>query len=264
MLLVSSDRISAFDCVFSETIPGKGKILNRISNLWFQAFPEIENHIIETDWEKFPEPFRNPYLSERAVLVRNCRRIDFECVVRGYISGSLYKEYKKNGTLGFLPTPRYYAESEKLDNPLFTPAIKNDTGHDENISEEEMRNRVGEELFRTLKEKSLYLYGTARKKLEPAGIILCDTKFEFGIYENRVVLIDELLTPDSSRYWDTLEYRVGISPPSFDKQILRNYLESTGWNKEPPPPSLPSFIIEQIANKYKEIEQKIRLCISEK
>lgn len=264
LLLVSTDRISAFDCVFAEPVPEKGKILNRISNRWFQAFPEIENHLLETNWTEFPGPFRSAEFEDRAVLVRNCKRIDFECVVRGYISGSLYKEYKKFGTIGFLPTGKDYLESERLENSLFTPAIKNDIGHDENISEEEMRNRVGVELFSILKSKSIYLYETARKKLESVGIILCDTKFEFGFYENRVILIDELLTPDSSRYWDAGEYEVGISPPSFDKQILRNYLESTGWNKEPPVPALPNDIIDKIRNKYKEIEQKINLCILEK
>lgn len=261
LVMVSTDRISAFDCVFNELIPEKGKILNRISNLWFSSFPEIENHILETDWKKFPEPFRLPEFSERAVLVRKCKRIDYECVVRGYISGSLYKEYKSSGTLGFSPATRNYSESEKLDNPMFTPAIKNDSGHDENISENTLKDKIGSDLYNILKEKSIFLYESARKKLESSGIILCDTKFEFGIYDNRVVLIDELLTPDSSRYWDANEYRVGISPPSFDKQILRNYLEQSGWNKEPPPPSLPRTVIENILNKYKEIEQKIRQCI---
>ena len=261
LLISSSDRISAFDCVFDEIIPDKGKILNRISNLWFNAFPEIENHLLETRYEEFPKPFNSLDFRDRAVLVKKCKRIDFECVVRGYVSGSLWKEYKNNHTLNFTPTTENYKESQKLSEPIFTPAIKNDSGHDENISESRMRELIGMDLFKILKEKSMFIYSRAYEKLLAKGIILCDTKFEFGIYDNRVLLIDELLTPDSSRYWDLENYREGISPPSYDKQILRNYLETTTWNKEPPPPKLPKDIINKIINKYKEMEEKIISCI---
>jgi len=260
LLLVSSDRISAFDCVFSEIVPEKGKTLNRISNQWFHYFNKIPNHVLETDYKKFPSSFQSEEFKDRGVLVRKCKRIDFECVVRGYISGSLWKEYKNNGTLNFEKTDLELKESQKLPTPLFTPAVKNDSGHDENISEAELKRRIGDNLFNKLKETSLYLYTEAYKRMKNVGIILCDTKFEFGIYEDKVLLIDEVLTPDSSRYWDESTYREGISPPSYDKQILRDYLETTGWNKEPPAPSLPKVIIEKILNKYKEIETKIYSC----
>jgi phosphoribosylaminoimidazole-succinocarboxamide synthase len=261
LLLVSSDRISAFDCVFSEKVPEKGKILNRISNQWFHFFNKIPNHVLETDHKKFPSPFQSEEFKDRAVLVQKCKRIDYECVVRGYIAGSLWKEYKNNGTLNFEKTDLKLKESQKLPEPLFTPAVKNDSGHDENISEAELKRRIGENLFNILKETSLILYTEASKRMKNAGIILCDTKFEFGIYKDKVLLIDEVLTPDSSRYWDESTYREGLSPPSYDKQILRDYLESTGWNKEPPAPSLPEIIIEKVVNKYKEIETKIYSCI---
>jgi len=260
LLLSSSDRISAFDCVFSELVPEKGKILNRISNHWFKTLSIIPNHILETDYKKFPQPFQTDDFKDRAVLVRKCKRIDYECVVRGYISGSLWKEYKNNKTLNFEKTDLVLKESQKLTTPLFTPAVKNDSGHDENIPEAELKRRIGENLFNKLKETSLYLYTEASIRLKNAGIILCDTKFEFGIYEDEVLLIDEVLTPDSSRYWDESTYREGVSPPSYDKQILRDYLETTVWNKEPPAPSLPKEIIEKIVNKYKEIEAKIYSC----
>jgi phosphoribosylaminoimidazole-succinocarboxamide synthase len=260
LLLVSSDRISAFDCVFSEKVPEKGKILNRISNQWFHFFNKIPNHILETDHKKFPIPFQSEEFKDRAVLVQKCKRIDYECVVRGYIAGSLWKEYKNNGTLNFEKTDLKLKESQKLPEPIFTPAVKNDSGHDENISEAELKRRIGENLFNKLKETSLILYTEASTRMKNEGIILCDTKFEFGIYKDEVLLIDEVLTPDSSRYWDESSYREGSSPPSYDKQILRDYLESTEWNKEPPAPSLPKVIIEKIVNKYKEIETKIYSC----
>ena len=260
LLLVSSDRISAFDCVFSEKVPEKGKILNRISNQWFHFFNKIPNHVLETDHKKFPSPFQSEEFKDRAVLVQKCKRIDYECVVRGYIAGSLWKEYKNHRTLNFEKTDLKLKESQKLPKPIFTPAVKNDSGHDENISEAELKRRIGENLFNKLKETSLILYTMASERMKNAGIILCDTKFEFGIYNDEVLLIDEVLTPDSSRYWDESTYREGSSPPSYDKQILRDYLESTGWNKEPPAPSLPKEIIEKVVNKYKEIEAKIYSC----
>ncbi len=260
LLLSSSDRISAFDCVFQELIPGKGVILNTISNRWFKSFNSIENHIIETDYNKFPAPFNSIDFKDRATLVKKCKRIDYECVVRGYISGSLWKEYSKGGTLNFIPSCQKYLESDKLSEPLFTPARKNDTGHDENISEQKMRDEIGEDIFNKLKDLSFYLYTTAEQKMKKSGIILCDTKFEFGFLNDNIILIDEVLTPDSSRYWAMDEYSTGISPPSFDKQILRNYLETLDWNKEPPTPKLPENIINKIINKYKEIQEKILSC----
>jgi phosphoribosylaminoimidazole-succinocarboxamide synthase len=263
-ILCSSDRVSAFDVVFQETIPGKGIILNTISNYWFEYFKDISNHILETDHTKFPEPFNTDSFAHRSVYVKKAKRIDYECVVRGYISGSAFKEYKNNGTIAEVPFPQGMQESQKLFEPIFTPAVKNDTGHDENISEKEMLNRVGAELFHKLKNTSIEIYTKASKKLETKGLVLCDTKLEFGIYQDQVILIDELLTPDSSRYWSIDTYQVGSSPPSFDKQILRNYLETLNWDKAPPPPSLPSEIIEKMVEKYKDLENKVRICLLEK
>jgi phosphoribosylaminoimidazole-succinocarboxamide synthase len=265
LILSSTDRISAFDCVFEETVPDKGKILNYISLLWFNFFKDIPNQIVETDYTKYPGIYNSQEeLKDRSVLVKKCKRIDYECVVRGYLSGSAYKEYKSTGQIAGVTVSRKYAESEELSEPLFTPAVKNDSGHDENISEAELKNRVGVELFQKLKDYSLTLYTKGRDKVKTEGLILCDTKFEFGFDEEKVILIDELLTPDSSRYWDINTYATGISPPSYDKQILRNYLEKIEWNKNPPPPKLPDSIIKELIFKYKELQEKITKCLSEK
>ena len=265
LILSSTDRISAFDCVFEETVPDKGKILNYISLLWFNYFKDIPNQIVETDYTKYPGIYNSrEELKDRSVLVKKCKRIDYECVVRGYLSGSAYKEYKSTGQIAGVTVNRKYAESEELSEPLFTPAVKNDSGHDENISEAELKNRVGVELFQKLKDYSLTLYTKGRDKVKTEGLILCDTKFEFGFDNDKVILIDELLTPDSSRYWDFNTYATGISPPSYDKQILRNYLEKIEWNKNPPPPKLPDSIIKELLCKYKELQEKITKCLSEK
>jgi phosphoribosylaminoimidazole-succinocarboxamide synthase len=265
LILSSTDRISAFDCVFDETVPDKGKILNSISRLWFDFFKDIPNHIVETDYNKYPGEYKSrEELKDRSVLVKKCKRIDYECVVRGYLSGSAYKEYKSTGQIAGIAVNKQYAESEELSEPLFTPAVKNDSGHDENISETELKNRVGVELFQTLKDYSLTLYTKGRDKVKTEGLILCDTKFEFGFDKEKVILIDELLTPDSSRYWEVETYAVGISPPSYDKQILRNYLEKIEWNKNPPPPKLSDSIIKELLSKYQELQEKITKCLSEK
>ncbi|WP_061223295.1 phosphoribosylaminoimidazolesuccinocarboxamide synthase [Leptospira weilii] len=265
LILSSSDRISAFDVVFSQTVPNKGKVLNRISTSWFEFFKNVPNHILETDVENFPFPFRSrEELEGRSVLVKKCKRIDYECVVRGYIAGSGWKEYRNERTLAGVKLPSGLKESAKLPEPVFTPAVKNDQGHDENISEKEMENRIGKELFEILKEKSISIFLRASEVVDSAGIILCDTKFEFGILDGQVILIDELLTPDSSRYWSLDTYSVGISPPSLDKQILRNYLETTSWNKIPPAPSLPAELIQELREKYQKIEDLILSCISQK
>ncbi|EMY77810.1 phosphoribosylaminoimidazolesuccinocarboxamide synthase [Leptospira weilii serovar Ranarum str. ICFT] len=265
LILSSSDRISAFDVVFPQTVPNKGKVLNRISVSWFEFFKDVPNHILETDVKNFPSPFCNHEdLEGRSVLVKKCKRIDYECVVRGYISGSGWKEYKDAGTLAGVKLSAGLKESEKLPEPVFTPAVKNDQGHDENISEKEMENRIGKELFGILKEKSISIFLRASEVVDRAGIILCDTKFEFGILDGQVILIDELLTPDSSRYWSADTYSVGISPPSLDKQILRNYLETTSWNKMPPAPDLPAELIQELREKYQKIEDLILSCTSQK
>ncbi|MBE7410948.1 MAG: phosphoribosylaminoimidazolesuccinocarboxamide synthase [Leptospiraceae bacterium] len=265
LILCSTDRVSAFDVVFNETIPEKGKILNSISNLWFSYFKNIKNHIVEKDWKNFPKEFSSDaYFENRSVLVRKCKRIDFECVVRGYLSGSGYKEYKETGKLAFREIEKGLLESSKLSEPVFTPAIKKDSGHDENISEKEMERLTGSKIFHFLKNTSIHIYTEAAKKLEKTSLILADTKFEFGILNEEIYLIDELLTPDSSRYWEKANYKTGVSPPSFDKQILRNYLEKSGWNKTPPPPSLPESLIITLQEKYKKLESILTECLSEK
>ncbi len=261
LFITSSDRISAFDVVFDELVTGKGILLNSISNLWFNYFKEIPNHILETVLSNFPKEFQKEEFRDRSILVKKCKRVDYECVVRGYISGSAFKEYKEHGTIAKKKISEAYKESEKLPEPIFTPAVKNDTGHDENISEEELKSRVGEELFLKLKNYSLEIYTKAHDKLKNQGLILCDTKFEFGFDNEKLILIDELLTPDSSRYWDMDSYQTGISPPSLDKQILRNYLETLDWNKNPPAPKLPLDIIEKVLHKYKELQERIKKCL---
>ncbi|MCG6144830.1 phosphoribosylaminoimidazolesuccinocarboxamide synthase [Leptospira bandrabouensis] len=265
LLLVATDRISAFDVVFEEPVLDKGKILTRISTAWFRQFPTIPNHLITDDVSKFPPPFQNEeFLKGRSVLVKKAKRIDFECVVRGYLTGSAWKEYKTEGTIAHVPYPKGLEESYQFETPIFTPARKNDSGHDENVSESVMEREVGKELFSQLKEISLFLYNRAHNLMAKQGILLCDTKFEFGLVDGKPILIDEILTPDSSRYWDASTYALGKTPASFDKQILRNWLESTDWDKNPPAPALPESLILELRKKYLELEDKITLCLSQK
>ncbi|MDF3819035.1 phosphoribosylaminoimidazolesuccinocarboxamide synthase [Leptospira sp. 96542] len=265
LLMVATDRISAFDVVFSEPVPDKGKILTRVSNLWFSYFQSYPNHLVATEFARLPEPFaRDLNFSERSVLVKKAKRVDFECVVRGYLTGSAWKEYKTHSTIAHTPYPKGLLESQKFETPIFTPARKNDVGHDENVSEDTMEKEVGSELFQKLKSISIALYSEAHKRMETAGILLCDTKFEFGILDGEPILIDEILTPDSSRYWDKSTYVLGKTPESYDKQILRNWLESTTWDKNPPPPKLPESLIQELHKKYLELEEKIKLCLSQK
>lgn len=265
LLLVATDRISAFDVVFSEPVEDKGKILTRIATSWFRYFSDIPNHLITDDVSQFPKPYQNePSFLGRSVLVKKAERIDFECVVRGYLTGSAWKEYCKFGTIAETPYPKNLQESYRFPTPIFTPARKNDSGHDENVSEETMENEVGSSLFQELKKLSLHLYGKAHDLMAKQGIILCDTKFEFGLIDGKPILIDEILTPDSSRYWDASTYALGVTPASFDKQILRNWLESTSWDKNPPPPQLPESLIQELRKKYLELEDKISLCLSQK
>lgn len=265
LLLVATDRISAFDVVFQEPVLDKGKILTRISTAWFRQFPSIANHLVTDDVSQFPPPFqKEESLQGRSVLVKKAKRIDFECVVRGYLTGSAWKEYKAEGTIAHVPYPQGLLESHQFETPIFTPARKNDSGHDENVSESTMEKEVGEKLFSELKELSLYLYNTAHVLMAKQGILLCDTKFEFGLIDGKPILIDEILTPDSSRYWDASTYELGKTPASFDKQILRNWLESTDWDKNPPAPHLPESLILELRKKYLELEDKITLCLSQK
>lgn len=265
LLLVATDRISAFDVVFSEPVLDKGKVLTRISSLWFSFFHQIPNHFISDQRSSFPIPFSTAEgLEGRSVLVKKAKRIDFECVVRGYLTGSAWKEYQQKGTVAEVPYPQGLLESYEFPTPIFTPARKNDEGHDENVSEDTMEKEIGKDLFQKLKQTSLFLYSEARKRMRPQGILLCDTKFEFGLLAGEPILIDELLTPDSSRYWDANTYALGKTPESYDKQILRNWLETLDWDKNPPPPALPESLLLNLQKKYLELEDKIRLCLSQK
>jgi len=256
LLIVASDRISAFDFILPNGIPDKGATLTAISKFWFEKLENImENHIISYDVKDYPEETK-PYhdiLDGRSMLVKKAELIEIECVVRGYIVGSGWKEYQQSGTVCGEKLPAGLKQAEILPEPIFTPAKKATTGHDENISISVMRDIIGNELTNTLIEKSMAIYNYGREFANQKNIILADTKFEFGIYDGKVILIDEVLTPDSSRYWPKSSYQIGMSPPSFDKQIIRDYLEKSGWDKQPPAPKLPEEIIVKAANKYKEI-----------
>jgi phosphoribosylaminoimidazole-succinocarboxamide synthase len=260
LLMVASDRVSAFDVVMNEPIPGKGIVLTAFSEFWFGHTRQIvPNHLVSTDVSEFPssvQSFRDQ-LDARAMLVRKAERVDIECVVRGYLAGSAWAEYRRQGTMAGERLPEGMSESERLPEPLFTPATKADSGHDENIPMSQMREIVGASLADRLREMSIALYRFAEEHARQRGIILADTKFEFGLIDGEITLIDEALTPDSSRFWPADHYEKGRSQPSFDKQYLRDYLESTGWNKEPPPPPLPDQVVTQTAEKYREAYQRV-------
>ena len=239
LLMVSTDRISAFDHVLPTGIPDRGNVLNQLSTFWFRRTGDIvENHLIE------------PGDDGRSMVVRRAQRVDFECVVRGYLAGSAWAEYRRQGTMAGEPLPPGLRQSEKLPEPIFTPATKAETGHDENVTFTRMSREVGEELAGKLRDASLALYTFAAGQAEASGLILADTKFEFGLIEGRLILIDEALTPDSSRYWDAERYQVGTAPESFDKQFVRDWLEQSGWDKESPPPPLPDDIVAQTRQRY--------------
>lgn len=264
LMIVSTDRISAFDWVFPNGIPGKGIILNTISNMWFKKIPFINNHIVETDFNNFPKPFSNhpEFFKDRAVLIKRAKRIDFECVARGYIIGSGWKDYQQTGRICGLELPKGLQLAQELPYPLFTPASKADSGHDENISIDEMKKNLGTDVAEKLAQTTLDMYDFARDKLKKTGIILADTKFEFGFWNKEIILIDEVLTPDSSRFWDASVYAVGSSPASLDKQFIRDYLETTSWDKNSPPPPLPNEIIMKTKEKYEEILKRIKQILS--
>ena len=261
LLLVATDRISAFDCVLSPGIPDKGKILTQLSNFWFRRFAEVvPNHLIETDALRFPEPLaaHAPLLSGRGVLARKCSVVPFECVARGYLAGSGWKEYRESGSVCGLPLPKGLREADRLPEAIFTPATKAESGHDINISFEAMASAAGAELAARLKALTLELYGRAAAYAAGCGIVLADTKFEFGLdAAGSVVWIDEALTPDSSRFWPSDTWRPGGSPPSFDKQFVRDFLEKTGWNKTPPAPVLPPDVVAGTRARYVEAYERL-------
>lgn len=252
MLIVATDRISAFDSVLPTPIRDKGKILNLISAAWFENFDAFPNHMISIEVEDFPEPFDGfeEQLSGRSMLVKKASRIDIECIVRGYLSGSGWKEYRKTGKVCGIKLPAGLQMSDKLDEPIFTPSTKADSGHDENISFEEAVEITGRETMEELKRVSLELYTQASEYAEARGIIIADTKFEFGMTDGGIILIDEIFTPDSSRFWLIDEYTPGESQRSLDKQFVRDYLDDIGWDHEPPAPELPEGIVEKTRDRY--------------
>ncbi len=259
MLIVSTDRVSAFDHIFPNGIPGKGIILNTISNLWFRNIDFIENHIVEDDFSAFPAPYSSfpEYFKDRAVIVKKTKRIDFECVARGYIIGGGWKDYQESGEISGIKLPAGLKLAQKLDDPIFTPASKEDEGHDVNVSIDVMKDQLGTSDSDFLKDMTLKIYNFGKDLAEKCGIILADTKLEFGHVGNEIILIDEVMTPDSSRFWDSNFYEAGKSPVSYDKQFIRDYLDSTEWDKNSPPPPLPDEIVSKTAEKYGEMLDKL-------
>lgn len=261
LLIVATDRLSAFDVIMSEGIPFKGKVLTQISKFWFGQIADIiHNHIISFDVEDFPPEFAqySDILDGRSMLVEKTEVIPVECVVRGYLAGSAYDEYlRTGGSVEGMNLGKGLLESSLLNTPIFTPSIKAESGHDENITFEEMKKITGTDLAERIKNYSIAIYEKARKIADKKGIILADTKFEFGQKNGKIILIDEALTPDSSRFWSKDEYSPGRSQSSFDKQFVRDYLKSTGWDKTPPPPLLPEDIIIKTSNKYLDAFQKL-------
>lgn len=256
LLIVATDRISAFDFVLPSLIPYKGKVLTQLSRFWFEQLAYIvPNHLISTEVESFPDPLPKyrALLEKRSMLVKKTRVLPVECVVRGYLAGSGWKEYRQTGKIGGIRLKSGLKEADRLPAPIFTPATKEETGHDVNISFREMEKIVGKTLARKMKEISLRLYQKASLYALSKGIIIADTKFEFGLADNELILVDEIFTPDSSRFWPLASYSAGQSPPSLDKQFVRDYLESSGWDKNSPPPPLPPDIIEQTSKRYLEI-----------
>jgi len=256
LLIVASDRISAFDVVLSPGIPDKGALLTRLSSFWFRRFESVvDNHLLETDAARFPAPLdaHRDLLSGRSVLVRKCRVVPFECVARGYLAGSGWKDYRKTGEVCGHRLPAGLREADRLPEAIFTPATKAETGHDENVSIETMAKAVGVELTAKLRDLTLEIYRRAAAYAESRGILLADTKFEFGLDDaGKVVWIDEALTPDSSRFWPRASWRPGGSPPSYDKQFLRDWLEKSGWDKSPPAPVLPADVVAGTRARYVE------------
>ena len=252
LLMISTDRISAFDVVLNDPIPGKGIILTEMSKFWFSKLSDVvQNHFVNIPTNNDIKGISKDELS-RGIIVNKANRIDIECVVRGYLAGSGWKEYQTNQMVCGIKLPSDLVESSKLDEPIFTPSTKEENGHDENITFKQMCDYVGTDLSGKLKEISLNLYNMASDYALTKNIIIADTKFEFGFINNEITLIDEALTPDSSRFWDIDNYTPGKSQDSYDKQIVRDWLESTDWNKEPPSPNLPKEIIDKTYIRYKE------------
>jgi phosphoribosylaminoimidazole-succinocarboxamide synthase len=261
LLIVATDRISAFDCILPQGIPGKGRVLTQMSLFWFEFLRDVvPNHVITANVDEYPSellPYRDQ-LEGRSMLVKRCRMEPIECVARGYVSGSGWKDYKKTGAICGILLPAGLLESAKLPEPIFTPATKAESGHDENIPFEEAARIIGQRNAALLRDLTLRVYGKASEYAHSRGIILADTKFEFGwSSSNELLLADEVLTPDSSRFWLRDEYSPGGPQKSFDKQFVRDYLETLDWNKQPPAPSLPPDVIEKTAEKYHDAYQRL-------
>ncbi|MFC2021062.1 phosphoribosylaminoimidazolesuccinocarboxamide synthase [Chloroflexota bacterium] len=267
LLIIASDRISVFDVILPNGIPDKGSVLNQISAFWFEKTADIiPNHLVEVIYdtaaldaylpagERFPYP---DYLSGRSMVVKKAERINIEWVVRGYISGSAWEEYRQSGTIQGMPAPIGLLESQKLPEPLFTPTTKAESGHDLPMSMDEVKKILGEARSEEMKEKSLAIYTYASKYARDRGLIIADTKMEFGLADGQLILIDELLTPDSSRFWGIDDYKVGQSQPSYDKQPVRDWTARTGWNKQPPAPELTQEVIQATTRRYREAYEKL-------
>ena len=256
LLIVATDRISAFDWVLPSLIPFKGKVLTQLSRFWFDFVAlSCPNHLLSTDVAQYPaalQPFRD-VLDKRSMLVRRTNVVPVECVVRGYLSGSGWKEYQATGKISGVKIPKGLRESDRLEKPIFTPSTKAEKGHDENISFKDVEKQAGPELAKKIRKVSLELYQKAALYAVSKGIIVADTKFEFGLAGDELVLVDEIFTPDSSRFWPLASYEAGKSQPSLDKQFVRDYLETTGWDKNSPPPLLPEAIVAKTSEKYLEI-----------
>jgi len=267
LLIIATDRISAFDVVLPSGIPNKGLVLNQLSVFWFNKTKSlVPNHVVATVDDvrcldtylpvesRFPYP---PYLAGRSMVVKKVKRIPVECVVRGYLAGSGWLEYQQYGAISGIPLPKGLQESQELPQPLFTPTTKAETGHDQPLTMEEVKSLVGGALAEELKEKSLAIYNYAREHAQTRGIIIADTKMEFGLDNDKLILIDELLTPDSSRFWDASQYKLGQSQPSYDKQPVRDWLIQAGWNKEPPAPRLSPEVIEATTRRYEQAYERL-------
>ncbi|SDX40060.1 phosphoribosylaminoimidazole-succinocarboxamide synthase [Paenibacillus sp. PDC88] len=258
-LIVVTDRISAFDYVLEPAVPEKGNVLNTVSAFWFDQTKEwMPNHVVHTNVEELGDiVLDKEALRDRIMVTKKAERIDIECVVRGYITGNGWRQYQSSGTVNGIKLPEGLRKNAKLDKPIFTPAAKNDVGHDEDISMEQMKSAVGEELALELEAKSLQLYEFARDYCEQRGIILADCKFEFGIVDGEVILIDEIFTPDASRFWAKEKYALDIEIDSMDKEPVRAYLASTDWDKNSQPEPLPEHVVEETSRRYKEIKDRL-------
>lgn len=258
LLIVTTDRLSAYDVILPDPIPGKGILLTQMTLGWYGVFSDLRTHFITADHNEYPAPFKGrAELAGRSMLVKKAKRYDVECVVRGYLAGSGWREYKDSQAVCGIKLPKGLVESSRLDKPIFTPATKATDGHDENITFEQMTEIVPRATAEKLRDISLHIYATAREYAGERGIILADTKFEFGEIDGEITLIDEMLSPDSSRFWPADEYAEGRAQDSFDKQFVRDYLDEVGWDHSPPAPKLPPEIVKKTAQRYREASDRL-------